>query len=106
MAAAAGKARISRQAKANRARVNAAAMRMSGPEVGLEEVSLGRVVAYASLCSAPGDAFKQESGTGVSRQLDVSGLHKRPGEASPNPVYGQLRQAGDSLIILCGTDRV
>jgi len=45
-------------------------------------------------------------GTGVSRQLDVSGLHERPGEAFPNPVYGQSRQAGDSLIILCGTDRV
>src|SRR5664279_2472566 len=24
-------------------------------------------------------------------QLDVSGLHERPGEASPNHVYGQLR---------------
>jgi hypothetical protein len=26
-------------------------------------------------------------GTGVSRQLDVSGLDERPGEASPNPVW-------------------
>src|ERR1017187_5381891 len=48
----------------------------------------------------------QEHEMGVSRQLDVSGLHERPGEAFPNPVYGQSRQAGDSLIILCGTDRV
>ena len=66
----------------------------------------GRIVGYASLCPGPRDAFRQVSGIAVSRQHDVSGLHERPGEASPNPVYGQLRQAGDSLIILCGTDRV
>jgi hypothetical protein len=51
-------------------------------------------------------AVSHKNGLGVSRQLDVSGLHERPGEAFPNPVYGQSRQAGDSLIILCGTDRV
>src|SRR5664280_172 len=38
---------------------------------------------------------------GMSRHAN-----RRPGEAFPNPVYGQSRQAGDSLIILCGTDRV
>ena len=28
-----------------------------------------RVVAYASLCPAPGDAFRQQSGTGVNQDL-------------------------------------
>ena len=40
---------------------------LNSSEVLLEEVSLGRIVGYASLCSAPGDAFRQESGTGVLR---------------------------------------
>ena len=31
---------------------------------------LERIVGYASLCPAPRDAFRQESGTGVLRQFD------------------------------------
>jgi hypothetical protein len=41
-------------------------------------------------------------GMGVSRQLDVSGLHERPGEASPNPVSGEVEQdvAGGAFAIV------
>jgi len=44
-------------------------------------------------------------GWGVLRQSDVSRLHKRPAKL-PRTSFGQLREAGDSLIILCGTDKV
>src|ERR1017187_7543300 len=49
---------------------------------------------------------RHKGATGFFRQPDVSGLHERPGEASPNPVYGRLRRAGASLTVLCGTDRL
>jgi hypothetical protein len=32
---------------------------------------LGRIVGYASLCSAPGDAFRQEGGTALCGQVAV-----------------------------------
>jgi hypothetical protein len=36
----------------------------------------------ADFSTTPGIHFR---GLGVLRQIDVSGLHERPGEASPNP---------------------
>jgi hypothetical protein len=49
------------------------------------------------------------TGPSVIRQFDVSALHEQPGEASPDPrtpFMDNKRQAGDSLIILCGMDGV
>jgi hypothetical protein len=34
-----------------------------------------------------GHGCRHIDGMGVLRQIDVSGLHERPGEASPNPVW-------------------
>jgi hypothetical protein len=47
--------------------------------------SLGRVVGVPSLWQRPAGGVLQQYGLGVLRQIDVSGLHERPGEASPNP---------------------
>ena len=47
--------------------------------------SLGRVVGDAEFCPPSMLTVYQEGEMGVLRQIDVSGLHERRGEASPNP---------------------
>src|SRR5277367_2987047 len=53
-----------RQMRRWRERLTECAIRRRSPLV-------GRLVAYASLCRTPRDAFRQESGTAVFRQLDA-----------------------------------